>query len=222
MKTIAKTLSILACGAAFAAPRISRADESLGYDSYAWHEDRLQSSIGVSTILGGGLSGFTDHNMRDVMSSGVSGLWDLRITIGSHIPLALDLGYVGTAGSINSLNGTTFGTLIGTTAEAALRYNILPHFEWNPYVFAGVGYQRYDVTGQTFQQADTGVKQSDNSVVYPMGAGIAYRDTTGLVLDLHGTFRANSGYGLVLENLNSSTYAPMHTWEASFAAGYEF
>jgi hypothetical protein len=30
--------------------------------------------------------------------------------------------------------------------EGALRWNILPHYTWNPYVFVGAGWQRYDIT----------------------------------------------------------------------------
>ena len=221
MKTITK-LSILACGAALSAPGLSRADEAPSATSYGWHESGLSSGFGVSTMLGGGLTGFTDKSMRNTMANEVGGLWDLRITLGSHTPLALDLGYVGTAAKINSLTGSKWGTLVGTTAEASLRWNILPHAAWNPYAFAGIGWQRYDVTGGSFQLADTGMNPSDNSIVFPMGAGLAFRDSSGLVVDLRGTFRANTSYGLVLENMTSNSYAPMHSWEASGAVGYEF
>jgi opacity protein-like surface antigen len=181
----------------------------------------MESELGISTILGGGISGFTDKTMRDSVSSNVGGLWNLRVTLGSHTPLGLDVGYTGTAANIDALIGNQSGTLVGTTAEGALRYNVLPHFAWNPYVFAGIGWQRYDGTCGNFHLSDTGMNESDNSVVYPMGLGMSYRHTSGLVLDLRGTFRANTNAGLVLENAGSS-YAPMHTWEASAAAGYEF
>ncbi|HSN29332.1 MAG TPA: hypothetical protein VLT45_23745 [Kofleriaceae bacterium] len=218
-----KKLAFLVACAALAVPAQGRADDGpQDIYSYAWHDPSLKSDIGVSAILGGGISGFTDKTMRDTMSNSVDGLWDLRVTLGSHIPLALDIGYIGTAGTINALGVNKSGTLVGTTAEAALRYNILPHFAWDPYAFAGVGWQRYDVTGGTFTVADTGIHDSDNSVVFPMGAGIAYRAKAGLVVDLHGTFRANTGAGLVLQSVGSSSYVPMHTWEASGAVGYEF
>ncbi len=223
MHTITKLATIVACGAALSAPRIARADDETpsAYD-YSWHESSLRSGYGISTLLGGGVTGFTDKTMRDTISGSVGGLWNLKVTLGSHIPLALDLGYVGSAAKINSLAGTKWGTLVGTTAEAALRWNMLPHFEWNPYAFAGIGWQRYDLNGGTFTLADNGIRESDNSLVFPMGAGLAYRNANGLVVDLHGTFRANAAYGLVLENMTSSSYVPMHSWEASGALGYEF
>ncbi|MBV8758935.1 MAG: hypothetical protein JO257_16730 [Deltaproteobacteria bacterium] len=216
-----KVALIVAC-AALAVPARARADDSHDIYSYAWHEHSLKSDVGISALLGGGITGFTDKAMRDTMANDVGGLWDLRVTLGSHIPLALDIGYVGTAATINALGGGKSGTLVGTTAEAAIRYNVLPHFAWNPYAFVGVGWQRYDLSGGTFTVADTGIRDSDNSVVFPMGAGIAYREKHGLVVDVHGTFRASADYGLVAQTVGGSSYVPLHTWAASGAVGYEF
>jgi hypothetical protein len=195
--------------------------------SYAWTDDQLKSGIGVSAILGGGVTGFTDKTMRDTTSS-VGGLWDLRVTIGSHIPLALDVSYLGSAMNINGLPSGRNGTLVGTTAEAALRFNILPHYAWNPYIFGGVGWQRYDVTQTNVTLSDSGMNDKDNLLEFPMGAGIAFRKA-GFVGDLRGTFRAAMDQNLVLKNPSSapisptsSDFAAMHTWEASAAVGYEF
>jgi len=194
-------------------------------DIYAWHEPLLSSGIGVSAILGGGVGGFTDKVMRNTTSD-VGGLWDLRVAIGSHLPLALEIGYVGTATNINGLPTGNKGRLIGTTAEAALRYNILPHMPFTPYVFAGMGWQRYDVTNTSVSLADTGVADHDNLMVFPMGAGLAYR-ISGFVADVRGTFRAATDNNLVLQTPGitqptPNDFASMHTWEASAAVGYEF
>jgi len=222
MKTITKTLSLVACAAAFSAPRAASADDAVpSAYSYAWHDSRLRSDYGITTLLGGGLSGFTDKAMRDTTSN-VGGLWDLRVTLGSHIPIALDLGYIGSAQRINSLSSTQYGTLLGTTVEGALRWNVLPHNALNPYLFLGVGWQRYDVTGGSFRLSDQGINDSDNLVAYPMGGGLQWRDPSGLVIDAHGTFRPTSSSNLVVTSMSSGTYAPMHSWEASLAAGYEF
>jgi hypothetical protein len=194
--------------------------------SYAWSDPALASGIGVSVILGGGATGFTERAMRNVTSN-VGGLWDLRATIGSHLPLALDVSYVGSATSINGLPTGNSGTLIGTTAEGALRWNILPHFAWTPYVFGGAGWQRYDVTGTHLSLADTGMNNHDNLLEFPMGGGLAYR-MNGFVFDLRGTFRYTTHEDLVLTTLPTTTrpitndFARMHTWEASAALGYEF
>jgi hypothetical protein len=212
----------LATAALVCLPALAHADDGQGVDYDTWNEGHLQSGYGVSTILGGGVTGFTDQTMRNTVTSNVGGLWDLRITFGSHMPLALDVGYIGTAQSIDSLSGAQNGTLVGTTVEGALRWNMLPHDAWNPYAFVGMGWQRYDVTGAKFVMADAGINDSDNSVVFPMGAGLSYRDRGGLVVDVKGTFRANTQAGLVLETIDSTKFAPMHTWEASGAIGYEF
>jgi hypothetical protein len=202
----------------------SLSDPSTSTFSYAWRDDRMQSGIGISTTLGGGVTGFTDKTMRDTTSS-TGGLWDLRVTLGSHIPLALDISYLGSATNINGLPGGQSGTLIGTTVEGALRYNILPHAVWNPYVFGGVGWQRYDVTQTHVSLSDSGMNDHDNLVEFPVGAGLSYR-VGGLVADLRGTFRATTEQNLVLKTPSlsptSGDFAAMHTWEASAAVGYEF
>ena len=221
MRTSITSLGLLA-GTLLFAPMAARADGP-GDFSYAWNDARYETGVGISATLGGGIAGFTDQAMRDTMSASAGGAWDLHVTLGSHTPLAVELGYVGTAGTINALSGAKSGTLVGTTAEGALRYNALPHHAWNPYAFAGIGWQRYDITGDdTFTLSDTGMNSSDDSVVFPMGLGVGYRGVSGLVLDLRGTFRANTNQGLVLKDIGSNEYVPMHTWEASAAVGLEF
>lgn len=222
-----KLKNVLVALASFAglAPLAAQADDApVPPDTYgdAWHERHLASGIGVSATVSGGVTGFTERTMRDAVTTNVGGLWGLRVTYGSHLPFALDVNYAGTAGTIQAPTGGQSGTLIGTTVEAAIRYNVLPHFAWNPYAFAGMGWQRYDVTGASMHPWDSGMTTGDNSAVFPFGAGIAYRDRSGLVLDVHGTFRLNVNPGLVLETPGSSSYAPMHTWEASGGIGYEF
>jgi hypothetical protein len=209
-------------GAALVIPTIAQADdETPDIYSYSWHDSRLKSDFGVSTVIGGGITGFTDQTMRDTTASD-SGLWDLRVTLGSHTPLAFEAAYLGSAATIDALVGAQSGTLIGTTVEGAFRYNVLPHYSFTPYAFAGVGWQRYDVTGGAFTTSDTGMNDSDNSLVYPMGVGIAYRHPTGFVADIRGTFRANTNAGLVLKDFGGNDFAPLHTWAASGALGYEF
>ncbi|HEU4731786.1 MAG TPA: hypothetical protein VFT22_28010 [Kofleriaceae bacterium] len=206
---------------------MSDADLEPDMYSYAWYDERLPSGIGVSAILGGGVTGFTDKQMRDTTSN-VGGLWDLRVTIGSHIPLALDVSYLGQAMNINGLPSGRSGTLVGTTFEGAARFNVLPHYAWNPYVFAGVGWQRFDVTQTNVTLSDSGMNDKDNLLEFPMGVGFSYR-SGGFVGDLRGTFRAMTDQNLVLKAplnpaiaLTSDDFAPMHTWEASAAIGYEF
>jgi hypothetical protein len=185
---------------------------------------RTRSGIGVAITVGGGVTGFTDKTMRDRTSS-VGGLWDLRITIGSNIPLGIDVNYMGSAANITGLLSGQSGTLIGTTVEGALRYNILPHARWTPYIFAGAGWQRYDVTSTKASLVTSGLNDTDNLLEFPLGAGVSYRGHR-LMVDVRGTFRATRDQNLVLTtpalSPTSNDYAPMHTWAASAAIGYQF
>lgn len=226
---LAKT-SLLVVGTALLVGHAAAADPAYGYNGYSeepndfgygWYDERLPTGIGVGFIAGGGLTGFTDQAVRNNMQNNVQGLWDARISIGTHVPIGLDLSYVGTASSLANPLGTggSNGTLYGTAAEAALRWNILPHFAWDPYVFGGIGWQNYEVTGQSL--AMPGMRSSDNSVEFPMGVGMSFRDTSGWLVDVRGTFRDDPNSNLIYQASNNS-YAPMHSWEASAALGYEF
>ncbi|HEX3759956.1 MAG TPA: outer membrane beta-barrel protein [Kofleriaceae bacterium] len=224
MQKLKNAFVILAGAAAFAPLAVQADDTPLSADKHSdsgqpW---KLASDVGISVTAGGGVTGFTDKAMRDVVASDVGGLWGLRVTYGSHMPFAVDINYAGTAANIHALTGSKSGTLIGTTLEAAVRYNVLPNLAWNPYAFAGMGWQRYDVTGTTMHLWDSGMASGDNSTVFPFGAGVAYRAQSGLVVDVHGTFRLNVNPGLVMDNHASTGYVPMHTWEASGGIGYEF
>jgi hypothetical protein len=147
-------------------------------------------------------------------------MWCVRATIGSHIPVGVDVSYTGTSVDVTPLGSETTGTLVGTNVEGALRWNMLPHYVWNPYAFAGVGWQRYDVRNATFRRADTGFVDQDDLVVVPMGGGLAWRDPSGLAVEVRGTFRLAETSTLLTDS--SGNAADLHTWETSAAVGYEF
>lgn len=222
MKILTKSLPLLAGMAAISAPAVTRADEPPGPYSYAWHESQLRSGYGVAVLVGGGVTGFTDRAMRNTMQNSVDGTWDLHLTLGSHIPIAFEAGYIGSAGRINSLTTTQFGTLVGTTVEGAVRWNVLPHNAFDPFLFVGVGWQRYDITNASFRLSDQGINDSDNMIVYPMGGGVQWRDSSGLVIDVRGTYRPTTDYNLVSERSANGAFVPMHSWAATLSGGYEF
>jgi len=66
------------------------------------------------------------------------------------------------------------------------------------------------------------MNDSDNQLEIPMGLGVAYRDPSGLVADLRGTFRAATDAQLVLTGAGNTDYVPMHNWGAVARIGYEF
>lgn len=222
-----KRLLISGCGVVVAT-QVAYADEYSEVNpyeqpsmySYAWTDPTMYSTIGIGINIGGGIGGFTGETMRDTVDSDVGGMWQARATIGTHIPVALDVAYVGTAVDITPLGALDTGTLVGTSIEGAARWNILPHYAWNPYVFLGLGWQRYDVSDVTFSGSDTGLSGEDDLLIVPMGAGISYRDPTGIVFDLRGAYRAAEDSSL-LEKPNGD-FANLSTWEATAQVGYEF
>jgi len=223
-------LQLCALAACAIGTRTARADsyivehDDTGYETSGygtWTDPSVQTGIGFGVNVGGGITGFTDRTIRS-STSPVGGLWDLRATLGSHVPLALELGYLGTATQIQSLFGNAKGTMIGTAFEGDVRLNLMPHEIVDPYVFIGVGWQRYNIDEKSFQLSDTGIANRDDLLEVPMGAGLSYR-LGGFVTDVRGTFRATQDANLVLESPRTGTggFAPMHTWEASLSLGYE-
>src|SRR3979409_45079 len=87
-----KKFSIVAGAGGLLASSLAFADDPQptvtepGVYSYAWHEPYLRSDVGVGVTLGGGITGFTDSAMRNISSSNIGGLWDLRVAIGTHVP----------------------------------------------------------------------------------------------------------------------------------------
>jgi hypothetical protein len=190
-------------------------------------EPLLQSGVGVGLTVGGGVSGFATRSLRNATSP-LGGLWDLRAAFGTHTPLALEVGYVGTAMSIQSQLNPQTATLISTTFETDVRVNFAPHYLADPYVFAGLGWQRYTIDDPGFSVMQTGIANRADALEIPVGAGLSYRDG-GFVADVRGTFRAVRDANLVLEQPeltaripSEQRFAPMHNWEASLAVGYEF
>jgi hypothetical protein len=191
-----------------------------------WRDEHVRSGIGVGIQAGGGVLGFVDPSLRDTTGS-VGGMWTFRAAFGTHVPLGLEVAYVGSATPLDTEFGRADALMIGTGIESALRYNVTPRSAWSPYVFAGLGWQRFTIDDTAFQLSDTGVGNRDDLLVVPVGVGLSYR-VGGFVSDVRGTFRAATGESLVLEDpalslaTGAGSYAPMHTWDASLNVGYEF
>lgn len=192
------------------------------YD-YSWHAPELASGVGIGMIAGGGVMGYVNSTVR-ANTSNVGGAWQLRGTIGTRIPIGIDFSYVGSATGLQSLIGSQSGTLLSTNLEGALRWNILPHVTWNPYIFGGIGWSHLNATGGSFTRADTGIRGDDNEAIYPIGAGIGYRRPGGFVADLRGTYRFAGNDNMIVVNPGQliPKFASMDWWEASLAAGFEF
>ena len=218
-------ICLLLIGAGLFGSALARADDYVVIDdgeddfSYAWTDRRMISRIGIGVALEGGVGGFTDGDVSDTLLSRGQGVWGLRMTFGTHTPLALEAAYVGTINSIDSLTDDN-ADLIGTAVEGTLRWNILPHYRWDPYIFAGAGWQNYNVNHADFVQADSGIADSDNLAIFPMGVGVAYRDRSGLTIDVRGTLRLAQSTDFIVDLQGNEV--GLHTWEANAGLGYEF
>ena len=232
MKPRFETLALAGCVACAIGARSARADVVVTDDTppetiiTPWNVLQPPSGIGIGLSVGGGIMGFTSQTVRNTTSP-LGGLWDVHATFGTYMPVALELDYIGSASQINSQFSSASSTLVGTTFEGDLRVNIMPHALWDPYVFAGLGWQHYAVDSSAFTLADTGVRNSDDLLDIPVGAGVAYRMGPWLA-NVRATFRAAQDSNLILERPSlqtagsGNTYAPMHSWETSLSLGYEF
>ena len=83
-----------------------------------------------------------------------------------------------------------------------------------------MGWQRYDVNDADFSLSDAGIDDSEDLVVFPMGAGVSYRDLSGVTLEARGTFRLAGSSELIETNIGQD--GDLSSWEASANVGYEF
>jgi hypothetical protein len=202
-------------------------EETVYSDPYGmeWYEPGLASGIGINVNIGGGVMGFTNSQMRDITSS-VGGGWNARASFGTHIPLAFEASYVGSATNIDSVFGPGSATLLGTTLEGTLRFNILPHYLVCPYVFAGLGWQNYSIQNKdtAFAFSDTGISNSTNLMDVPLGVGLAYRQN-GFVAEIRGTYRPialGDGIAVATPVTVPLDTASLSSWDANLNVGFEW
>jgi hypothetical protein len=191
-----------------------------------WSDSRVLSGIGIGIQAGGGVVGFVDDTLRGTTGD-VGGMWTIRGAVGTHVPVALELGYSGSATPIDTELGRADAVMVGTAIETAVRINLAARHTWSPYVFGGIGWQRFTIDDTAFQLSDVGIGHQDDLLVFPAGVGVAYR-VGSFVTDVRGTFRTAVGAGLVLETpelsltTGAGQFAPMHSWDGSLNVGYEF
>jgi opacity protein-like surface antigen len=193
-------------------------------------EEPMYKRYGLGISLGGGVQDFTDSDMRSTM--GTAGFWDLRGVVGLNSPIAVEAAYVGSASDVDPrLGPSRSATLVGNGAEAVARLNLTTRDVVQPYLFGGVGFRHYEVTGEDFSTSATGISDSDNVLEIPVGAGLSYR-YSGFLADLRFTFRGTTSEDLVIGTPDNTPvddflsddddYLPMHNWQAGARLGYEF
>jgi len=181
---------------------------------------RPLSGIGISLAAGGGAGGFVSETLRN--TTDVGGDWDVRATIGTRSPIAFEASYIGSAQGINALGVDGNAVLIGNGAQGALRLNGTLNLPFQPFVFAGVGWRRYDLTNTNTNTSD--LQGSDDVLEVPMGLGIAGK-WNGLILDARGEYRATTNEDLlprINANETEDGHADMQRWGVKATVGAEF
>ena len=185
---------------------------------------------GYALSLGGGVTGFFDDDLAAL--AGPAGFWELRGQIGTRRSVGLEVAYLGQASTLAPrLGPARRATLLGTGAEALLRADLGRVRRFRPYLVAGVGWRRYDVTGGDFSTSAEGVADADDVVELPVGAGVRFR-ARRVLADLRVTLRGAMNEDLVLGTpdhpagndfmSDDDAFVAMHAWQAGARLGYEF
>jgi hypothetical protein len=179
-------------------------------DSYA---DREQIELSV----GGGVQGFTDSDLDDSVNTG--GSWDVRARFGTRSALSLEAAYIGSAQDVDIIGVESDAVLVGNGAEAALRFNLITDMPWQPYVFGGAAWRRYDLT-ETDRNTSI-IEGTDDVFEVPMGGGVEwYFDR--LTLDARAQFRPAFDDDLTRRMRPDGEDDDAHRWGVSANLGYEF
>jgi hypothetical protein len=150
----------------------------------------------------------------------LGGSWDIRAVIGSKMPVALELAYVGQAQGLDVTGLDNDSILLGNGGEGVLRLQ-LPQYVVRPYVLGGVGWLHYSLsnTGNTV----SAMAESDDVLTVPLGLGFTLAAAWGGTLDVRGTFKL-AYYEDLMSDIYSGTglEANLHTWGVQATFGWEF
>jgi hypothetical protein len=180
------------------------------------YEPRPLSGLGVALTAGGGVGGFFNTGARDAASDGFT--WDVRLTLGTRIPVGLDLAYLGSVQGMNIPGLDSDAILVGNGAEAALRVQ-LPYGMVRPYLTGGVGWTHYSVqdTGLV-----AGLRPSDTIGTIPIGVGVAVGRVNGFTFDVRAVGRIAFDDDL-LDNLTPNGGSDsLNSWGITARLGGEF
>lgn len=176
--------------------------------------------VGLSLSFGGGVSDFTNREMRD--TTGTAGTWAVRATLGTKTPIGFEGSYIGSAQSINALGIDRDAMLVSNGVQGALRLNAVIGSPITPFVFGGVAWSHYDLTNTATNTS--AISGSDNLLEVPVGLGIG-GSWRGIGYDIRGEMRFATNEDLVPElsaGRDTGTHADMHRWGANATLGWGF
>ncbi len=185
-------------------------------------EERWMNRAGFALSLGGGVQGFVGDTMRSTTQDG--GMWDVRASFGTRLPLSLEANYLGSAQSINSLGLDSNAILVGNGVQGNLRINATTgDIPVQPFLYGGVAWRRYQLQNSDFNTSD--VVGEDDVLEIPVGIGVAYK-AGSLLLDARGEFRGAFYENLVpAGGLGSDAFtdpASLSRWGVNANVGVEF
>lgn len=175
------------------------------------------SRMGLAILAGGGVTDFTQGNMRD--QTGVGGFWDIRALFATRRRIGFEMSYIGGANSLQGLGLSGSSKLVRNGVEGVLRAQAPLRHQGSllePYVFGGVGWNGYRVTNVNSDVASV-TASNDNTVSLPLGLGFmaGYK---GLVGDLRYAYRPTFRQTILAgQGSNGLT-----NWDAGAMIGFEF
>lgn len=165
---------------------------------------------------GGGVADFVGPTMR--ANTRVGADWDARLTFGTRSPFAFEAGYTGMYNALASTSGGVAPYLVQSSLDAAVRINLLP-WRVEPFIFGGVGYNHVDVVNRDQDPAMAAkLRESDDQLMVPTGAGVAAYLTRHTAVDARFTYRSIFHDNLLIDNPG----ARQDSYTVAARVGYTF
>jgi hypothetical protein len=179
------------------------------------------TDIGVGVLVGGGIQDFTNSYLNSITDIG--GTWTARAIVGTRLPVAVEGSYLGSAQSIHMVGLGGSPLLLSNGLEGDLRFNLSTHM-LQPYLFAGVGWRRFNVIDATFNF--TGMHNQKDVLESPLGGGIALL-SNGFMLDARFDFRPTWFDNFFptpaqVAGFNTIQTVSMTNWNIALRLGFEF
>lgn len=170
-------------------------------------------ALGATLTVGGGVQTFMGEGMRDIADTAFT--WTVRLAVGTRVPLALEVAYLGSRQSVEPADMGEAAVLVSHGFQGDVRFNLDPG-PVQPFLFVGVAMRRYQVTGVAVNRSS--MANSDSVVELPFGAGAAFR-AGALSIEARAAYHDALDEDL-LPGLANQTNG-LDTWELGLAVGWE-
>lgn len=173
-----------------------------------------RSQVGVGLTAGGGVGDFSNETVS--RSTGVAGLWNVRLTSGTRLPVGWEVAYTGGANDVTGpgIDGDDY--MIRTAAEAGLRFNAPIRTGsaglLEPFAVAGLGWSRYNLVNSDPMPGR--MSGQDDQLTTPLTLGLAFGHH-GFLAEIRGSYR----FAFDDEMFGDRD---MSGWNASMGLGVEF